>query len=49
MLNNYFKVPNKRGVLISRGLEICVKDNKRGGLEYPVGRKMANRVPLRLD
>ena len=47
----YSKVPNKRGVLISRGLEICVKYNNRGGLEYPKGRggqKMVNRVPLRL-
>ena len=44
----YSKVPNKRGVLISRGLEICVKYNKRGSLEYPGGRKMVNKVPLRL-
>ena len=27
---NCSKVPNKRGVLISRGLEIYVKYNKRG-------------------
>ena len=31
------------------GLEICVKYDKQVGvLEYPGGRKMVNRVPLRL-
>ena len=36
-------------VLISRRLEICVKYNKRGGWNIRGGRKMVNRVPLRLD
>ena len=42
---------NKQGVLISRGMEICIKDNKQGGWNIRTGvgcRKMVNRVPLRL-
>ena len=48
--NLYTKVPNKRGggVLISRGLEICVKYNKRGVWNIRGGRKRVNRVPFRL-
>ena len=55
VFGRYSKVPNKQGgeggVLISRGLEICVKYNKRGGGGWNIrgGRKMANRVPLRLE
>ena len=40
----YSKVPNKPEVLISRGLENIIS----GGLEYPGGRKVVNRVPIRL-
>ena len=46
--SNYSKVPNQRGVLISRGLEICVKYNKREGWNIRGGWKMVNRVPFHL-
>ena len=39
---------NGGGVLLSRGLEICVKYNKREAGISGGGRKMVNRVPFRL-
>ena len=47
----YSKVPNKRGVIIIRGLKNCVKYNRRGrgGWNIRRGQKMVNRVPLRLN